>query len=260
MANAVAIVALMCAIVVLLPPPAGSVRFQFEEEDMATEEAMSALYQRWAAHHRVARNVAETARRFDIFKDKVRRIHAFNKQGNAPFFLGLNQFGDMTEAEVDKTYGDCSTSIAYESDGAWPTGPAPTDASRVLILPPPEQVDWRQKGVVTAVKNQGPCQACWAFAAIAAVESLNAIKTGQLYDLSEQAVVDCADPPNEGCEGGLAAEALRFMSMQGRQNGAFSEDAYPYRYVRKFLNFVFRLDPNFPLKIHGNNLKKYCNM
>jgi hypothetical protein len=135
---------------------------------MATEEAMSALYQRWAAHHRVARNVAETARRFDIFKDKVRRIHAFNKQGNAPFFLGLNQFGDMTEAEVDKTYGDCSTSIAYESDGAWPTGPAPTDASRVLILPPPEQVDWRQNGVVTAVKNQGPCQACWAFAAIAA--------------------------------------------------------------------------------------------
>ena len=65
----------------------------------------------------------------------------------------------------------------------------------------PASVDWRTKGAVNAVKDQGQCGSCWAFSATAAVEGANAIKTGKLLDLSEQQLVDC-DTQSQGCNGG----------------------------------------------------------
>jgi hypothetical protein len=46
------------------------------------------------------------------------RIHAFNQQADAPYYkLSLNQFGDMTEDEVDMSYGDCA--MEYEGGSAY---------------------------------------------------------------------------------------------------------------------------------------------
>jgi len=63
------------------------------------------------------------------------------------------------------------------------------------------RLDWRDHGMVTSTKNQGACGSCWAFAAIACLESHILIEGSQTsYDLSEQYVVSC-DNTNSGCNG-----------------------------------------------------------
>jgi len=47
-------------------------------------------------------------------------------------------------------------------------------------------IDWREKGAVTPVVDQGICGSCWAFATVATLESANFIKNGELLTLSQQ--------------------------------------------------------------------------
>jgi hypothetical protein len=44
----------------------------------------------------VYRNDAEKARRYNIFKENVARIDAFNSQSGKSYKLGVNQFADLT--------------------------------------------------------------------------------------------------------------------------------------------------------------------
>ena len=55
----------------------------------------------------------------------------------------------------------------------------------------PESVDWRDKGAVSDVKDQGSCGSCWAFCATEMIESYAAINTGNLPTLSSQQVTSC---------------------------------------------------------------------
>lgn len=62
---------------------------------------------------------------------------------------------------------------------------------RFLYETPPSSFDWRTSGKVTSVKNQGGCNACYAFASLACFESKIIINGGGTYNLSENNVKEC---------------------------------------------------------------------
>ncbi|CAM0880564.1 unnamed protein product [Alopecurus aequalis] len=72
--------------------------FHYDEKDLASEESMWALYERWCSFFKVARSHDEMRRRFALFKWKARDIYEFNKSGES-YTKGLNHYSDMEPHE-----------------------------------------------------------------------------------------------------------------------------------------------------------------
>ncbi|XP_050355645.1 cathepsin O-like [Nymphalis io] len=77
----------------------------------------------------------------------------------------------------------------------------------------PLRVDWREKGVIGPVRDQGLCGACWAFSTVGTMEAMAAIDTGKLTTLSVQEVIDCAGLGNSGCLGGDICLLLDWLTI-----------------------------------------------
>jgi hypothetical protein len=150
--------------------------------------------------------------RYAIFKQKLDFVRMHNA-GNSTWLAGINQFSDLTDAEFAALLG------------ALPTGDYKDNEVNFNGVPA-NDVDWRTKGAVLAVKNQGQCGSCWAFSTTGTLEGYAVcVKKMPLVSLSEQQLVDCAKPGNSGCNGGMPERALAWL---GKNGGPCSQADYPY--------------------------------
>ena len=127
--------------------------FEFHEKDLASEESLWDLYERWRSHHTVSRSLGEKHKRFNVFKANVMHVHNTNKM-DKPYKLKLNKFADMTNHEFRSTYAGSKVDHHRMFRGT-PRGKGTFMYEKVDSVP--ASVDWRKKGAVTAVKDQGHC-------------------------------------------------------------------------------------------------------
>jgi len=162
----------------------------------------------------------ERAFRFKIWLANHDLIEAHNSHDES-YTLGHNAFSDMTSDEFANTFLK-----------PFPVRPMIFNAIRQIKaqywwndsrIEPQASVDWRKKGVVGAVRNQGQCGSCWAESAVASLEGAYA-QHHPFRALSVQELVSC-DDKNSGCKGGLMSNA--FLWVNG--NGLTAEEEYPYR-------------------------------
>ena len=133
------------------------------------------------------------------------------------FTLGMNAYADMDGAEFAKMFNGYLSGRRSNTTKVFHATPGASI---------PTEVDWRTKGYVTGVKNQGQCGSCWAFSTTGSLEGQHFKATGKLVSLSEQNLVDCSVPEgNEGCNGGLMDDAFEYVIKNG---GLDTEKSYPY--------------------------------
>lgn len=158
-----------------------------------------------------------------LFEKKLKEIFEHNTSPST-YKKGVNKMSDLTHEEFKARY--TGTKATYNSNAVR------LDMSHVSLKDVPNDIDWRTKGVVTPVKNQGGCGSCWAFAATETIESALAIASGKLLTLSEQNMVSCTKNPKQcggtgGCQGATAELGIDYVA----QKGISDEKTIPYRAV-----------------------------
>ncbi|KAI4469040.1 fetuin [Holotrichia oblita] len=168
-------------------------------------------------YNKVYSSKKEQIRRFKIFRKNLAKVHEFNQNEKGTAVYGITKFSDLTYDEFRKNHMGLRTDLVYENEINFPQAEIPD-------IELPDEFDWRDKGAVTEVKNQGSCGSCWAFSTTGNVEGQYAIKHDKLLSFSEQELVDC-DKSDEGCGGGLMENAYRAIEEIG---GLELEKDYPY--------------------------------
>jgi hypothetical protein len=133
------------------------------------EDTLADVFQRWVEKHgRVYRSEGEFQKRFQIFKANVYYMHRHNTQQHnmegtqqqeqkKNYWMGLNKFSDLTHEEFRARFvggyrsssaSRIRTSDASEEELAY--------FSYRGVVPAPS-VDWRAKGAVSPIKDQGQC-------------------------------------------------------------------------------------------------------
>ena len=93
-----------------------------------------------------------------------------------------------------------------------------------VVPPAAEDIDWTVLGKVSGVKNQGSCDAGYAFSTTGLLEAYARISGADII-LSDQQLVDCSsDYQPSGCNGGSRKGSMDYV----KDKGLTTQAAYPY--------------------------------
>uniref|UniRef100_A0A0B7ATW9 Peptidase C1A papain C-terminal domain-containing protein n=2 Tax=Arion vulgaris TaxID=1028688 RepID=A0A0B7ATW9_9EUPU len=145
---------------------------------------------------------------------------AYNNSHQAVY--GINKFADLTQEEFKAQYLTGLKRNGCMRKQHFASAVTPKDLKSLGI---PQKFDWREKGVLTGIRNQESCGACWSFSVVETMESMYAITYKSNFstpELSVQQLIDC-DYDNSGCKGGDICKAAVWAHL----NGVVNESLYP---------------------------------
>jgi C1A family cysteine protease len=163
-------------------------------------------------------SIEEFKQRFEIFKNNLIEVLAAD-DFTGSHTKGITKFSDLTKEEFRAKY--LTLKANKLSDWCQPS----SKLNKPDFVAAEDSLDWRAKGGVSPVKDQGQCGSCWAFSTIAFLESQSLIKNKKNLTFSEQQLVDCDDLGDQGCNGGLMQTALQYIQAKGIESDA----SYPYK-------------------------------
>jgi cathepsin F len=154
---------------------------------------------------------AEKAHRFLVFRLNLKKIEFLNMKERGSAKYGVTQFADLSSEEFSKRHG-LQNHLADQQE---------ISERRITVADDvqlPKSFDWREKGAVAEVKDQGFCGSCWAFSVTGNIEGQVALKNKTLISLSEQELVDC-DTRDNGCGGGFMTLAYKSV-IESKSNAS----------------------------------------
>jgi hypothetical protein len=203
------------------------------------------LWEDWVrVHARVYGSRDEAERRRQIYLREAVHVRSHNaraSRGAETYTVAVNKWSDLTHAEwaaqMGLTVGGLITpqtaaaAAAATPNATYHNGSSSSSEPAFFWLPEdgalggrgaPTSLDWRARGAVTPVKNQGGCGACWSFGATGTMEGAWFLAGHKLASLSEEQLIHCS---GQNCGGGNPGHAIDYVV---HNHGIDSERDYRY--------------------------------
>lgn len=163
----------------------------------------------------------EFEKRFGYFKESLNFIE--ENKGKISHTIGINKYSDISKEELNRMFPpfDLSGLESLKEKGR-----LFVSEIKQKVKNNPENLDFREQGKVTHVKNQNPCNSSPIFATIATIETQYKNKKGVLESFSEQQFYDCMDYHTK-CENLIVL--MRLFQYYGNLKYLYKEDFYKYK-------------------------------